>query len=189
VAKEADSGDNPPDEQRSRKRKYGQQVYRVIRRLGAVGAVAQRVRGGRGKGKGKVRGWEMMCQPPAGETATERCALTQTVKEEDKGASNLGIMIEKLPESNTPVLRVVAPLSVYLLNGVSLKIDQIDIGRAAFFRCSPAGCIADVPIDDKLLEQLKGGKIATLVIYLDPTEGLRHLFRLEGFKEGYEKIR
>jgi invasion protein IalB len=98
-------------------------------------------------------------------------------------------MIAKPPESNATVLRVLAPLSVYLPNGVSLKIDQTDIGRAAFFRCSQAGCLSDIPIDGKLLEQLKGGKIATLVIYLEPDEGLRHLVRLEGFKEGYEKIR
>jgi invasion protein IalB len=141
------------------------------------------------KAKATFGAWEMLCQPPVGETATERCALTQTVKEEDKGASNLGVMIEKRPELNAPVLRVVAPIGVYLINGVSLKIDQTDIGRAAFFRCSPAGCIADIPIDDKLLEQLKGGKIATLVIYLDPAEGLRHLVRLEGFKDGYAKLR
>ena len=141
--------------------------------------------------KAKVRfgGWEMLCQRPVGETATERCALIQIVRSEDKSTSNLGLIIEKPPELNATTLRVVAPLSVYLLNGVSLKIDQTDIGRAAFVRCAPAGCLADIPIDGKLLEQLKGGKIATLVIYLEPDEGLRHLFRLEGFKEGYEKIR
>ncbi len=140
--------------------------------------------------KAKVRfgAWEMQCQPPAGETP-ERCALTQTVKAEDKGASNLAVVVARPPELKTPVLRVVAPLSVYLMNGVSLKIDQADIGRAPFFRCSPGGCLSDIPIDDKLLEQLKAGKIATLVIYLEPTEGLRHQVRLEGFKEGYEKLR
>ncbi len=140
-----------------------------------------------GKAKVKFGAWEMMCQPQVG-TTPERCALTQTVKEEDKGASNLGVMIQKPPELTTPVLRIVAPLSVYLLNGASLKIDQSDIGHGAFFRCSPAGCLADMPIDDNLLQQLRNGKIATVVIYLDPSEGLRHLVRLEGFKEGYEKL-
>ncbi len=138
--------------------------------------------------KVKFGAWEMQCQPPVG-TTPERCALTQTVKAEDKGASNLAVVVARPPELNTPVFRVVAPLNVYLLNGVSLKIDQTDIGRAQFFRCSTAGCLSDIPIDGKLLERLKGGKIATLVIYLDPTEGLRHQVRLEGFKEGYEKLR
>lgn len=140
--------------------------------------------------KAKVRfgAWEMQCQPAVGANP-EQCALTQTVKAEERGVSNLGVIIAKPPEANTPVLRVLAPLSVYLINGVTLKIDQTDIGRAPFFRCSPAGCVSDISIDEKLLEQLKTGKIATLVIYLDPTEGLRHQVRLASFKEGYERLR
>ena len=46
------------------------------------------------------------------------------------------------------IMRVIAPLSVFLLNGVGLKIDQTDIGRNAFFRCFPSGCLSDAAIDD-----------------------------------------
>jgi invasion protein IalB len=138
--------------------------------------------------KGRFGGWELHCGVPIGAKA-EECALLQTVRSEEATNAHLGIMVIKPQELNIAVLRVVAPLSVYLLNGVSLKIDQADIGRVPFFRCNPTHCIADIPIDDKLLEQLKGGKIATLVIYLEPNEGLRHQVRLEGFKEGYEKVR
>jgi invasion protein IalB len=87
------------------------------------------------------------------------------------------------------VLRIIAPKNVFLPNGVSLKIDQTDIGRASFIRCAPAGCIADVPIEDNLLEQLKTGKIATFVVYMTPCEGVRNLFGLEGLKQGYDRLR
>ncbi len=137
--------------------------------------------------KGKFGAWELHCQTPAG-SKTEQCAITQTLLSEDKGNANLAAVIARPPEIDATVLRVIAPLSVYLLNGVSLKIDQTDIGRAPFFRCSPGGCIADMPLDEKLLNQLKTGKIATLVIYLDPSEGLRHLVKLEGLKQGLEKL-
>lgn len=139
------------------------------------------------KAKTRFGAWELHCEAPA-DGKTERCALVQTVRSEDKANANLGVIIARPPELKTTVLRVVAPLNVYLLNGVSLKIDQNDIGRAAFFRCSTGGCLSDIPIDDKLLQQLKSGRIATLVIYLEPYEGLRHLLQLEGFKEGYEKL-
>lgn len=139
------------------------------------------------KAKARFGAWELHCEPPAG-AKTERCALVQTVRSEDKANANLGVIIARPPEMKTAVLRIVAPLNVYLLNGVSLKIDQNDIGRAAFFRCSTGGCLSDIPIDDKLLQQLKSGRIATLVIYQEPYEGLRHLVQLEGFKEGYEKL-
>jgi len=135
----------------------------------------------------KFDAWELRCETPSGETA-EQCALTQTVKAEDAANVSLGVMIAKPKEAKNGVLRVIAPMSVFLLNGVGLKIDQTDIGRAPFFRCAPSGCLADMMIDDKLIEQLKSGKIATLVIYLTPYEGIRHLLMLKGFKEGYEKL-
>ncbi|MGJ0510485.1 MAG: invasion associated locus B family protein [Methylocystis sp.] len=138
--------------------------------------------------KTKFGAWELQCQTPAG-SKTEQCALTQTIRSEDKADSSLGVIVVKPAEIKTTVLRVVAPLNVYLLNGVSLKIDQTDIGRVPFFRCSPGGCLADAPLDDQQLNQLRNGKLATLVIYLDPSEGLRHQVRLEGFKQGYEKLR
>jgi invasion protein IalB len=142
---------------------------------------------GQGSIKTKFEAWELRCETPTSETA-EQCALTQTVKGEDAANVSLGVMIAKPKDAKIGVLRVIAPMSVFLLNGVSLKIDQTDIGRAAFFRCTPAGCLADVTIDEKVLEQLKNGKIATLVIYLTPYEGIRHLVMLKGFKEGYEKL-
>jgi invasion protein IalB len=135
----------------------------------------------------KFDAWELRCETPTGETA-EQCALTQTVKAEDAANVSLAVMIAKPKEAKNGVLRVIAPMSVFLLNGVSLKIDQTDIGRSAFFRCAPSGCLADMMIDDKLIEQLKSGKIATVVIYLTPYEGIRHLVMLKGFKEAYEKL-
>jgi invasion protein IalB len=177
--------------EKSRKPESGSMVIEAIRFLGVgvLSAVAlSSFAAAAQKPKVKFGAWELHCETLAGATS-EHCALIQVVTSEDKANANLAVIIEKPPELNTTVLRVLAPLSVYLLNGVSMKIDQTDIGRAAFFRCAPAGCIAEIPVDEKLIQQLKGGKIATLVIYLDPTEGLRHLFRLEGFKEGYEKIR
>jgi invasion protein IalB len=137
--------------------------------------------------KGKFGAWELLCETPPGATS-EQCALTQAVRSEERANVSLGVIITKPHELNVTVLRIVAPLSVYLINGVSLKIDQTDIGRAPFFRCSPNGCLSDTPVNEKLLDTLKEGKILTVVIYLEPSEGLRHQVKLEGFKEGYEKL-
>jgi len=151
--------------------------------FGAFGGAAW----GQGGVKTKFDAWELHCDTPVGETS-EKCALTQTVRAEDAANVSLGVMMVKPKELKNGALRVVALLNVFLLNGVSLKIDQTDIGRAAFVRCSPSGCLADMAIDDRLLEQLKNGKIAMLVIYLTPYEGVRHLLMLDGFKQGYEKL-
>ncbi len=156
--------------------------------LSAGMAVSLAAAGAQDSVKTKFGAWELQCQTPPG-SKSEQCALTQTVRSEDKADSSLGVIVGKPSEVKATVLRVIAPLNVYLLNGVSLKIDQTDIGRAPFFRCSPSGCLADAPLDDKVLDQLKNGRIATLVIYLDPSEGLRHQVRLEGLKAGLEKLR
>jgi invasion protein IalB len=137
--------------------------------------------------KGKIGAWEIRCQSSSGAQA-EQCGLTQTVRSEDKAGVNLAVIIVQAPGARTAVMRVIAPLAVYLVNGVSVKIDQTDIGKLPFFRCSPAGCITEAPLDEKLLDQLRNGKIATLVIYLEPTEGLRHQVRLEGLREALEKL-
>lgn len=137
--------------------------------------------------KGKVGAWETRCQTPSG-AQPEQCVLAQTVRSEDKAGVNLAMILTRPAGTGATVMRIIAPPSVFLINGVGLKIDQTDIGRLPFFRCSPAGCIADAPLDDKLLDQLRNGKIATVVIYLEPGEGLRHLVRLEGLKEGLGKL-
>ncbi|AZG78799.1 invasion associated locus B family protein (plasmid) [Methylocystis rosea] len=109
---------------------------------------------GQEAGKTKFGAWELHCETPAGERS-EQCVLTQMVRAEDAANVNLRVMILKPRELKGGVLRIVAPMNVFLPNGVSLKIDQTDIGRVGFVRCAPSGCIADAPIEDKLLDQLE----------------------------------
>ena len=139
--------------------------------------------------KEKFGAWEYRCETVPGEQPGEQCLLAQTVHAEDRANSSIGVIILRPKGAKDGIFRVVAPLSVFLINGVSLKIDQTDIGRNAFFRCFPTGCLSDATLDDKLLEQLKNGKIATLAIYLSPFEGNRHLVTLNGLRQGYEKLR
>ena len=143
---------------------------------------------GQGAVKSKFGAWELRCETPTGST-TERCVLSQTVNAEEKSNVGLGVIIIKRKEARNGVFQVIAPLSVLLPKGVSLKIDQTDIGRTGFLRCFPAGCLAEVIIDDNLFQQFSSGKIATLVIYITPYEGLLNRLPLQGFKEGYEMLR
>ena len=138
--------------------------------------------------KEKFGAWDYRCETVPGEQG-QQCLLAQTVQAEDRANSSLGVVILRPKGAKDGIFRVVAPLSVFLINGVSLKIDQVDIGRNAFFRCFPTGCLSDATLDEKLIEQLIKGKVATLVIYLSPFEGNRHLVKLTGLREGYDKLR
>lgn len=136
--------------------------------------------------KEKVGAWEIRCQSAAGQP--EKCGLTQTVRSEDKAGVNIAVILMKAPGGKAAVMRIIAPMAVYLVNGVSVKIDQTDIGKLPFFRCTPAGCLTEAPLDEKILDQMRKGRILTLVIYVEPEEGLRHLVRLEGLKDAFEKL-
>jgi invasion protein IalB len=134
--------------------------------------------------KSKYGDWEIRCETPAGAKG-EQCALIQSVAAEDKANVNLVVIVLKTSDRKSRLLRVIAPLGVLLPNGLGLKIDDADIGRAGFVKCVPTGCIAEVVMEDKLIEQLKGGKTATFIIHQTPDEGIGLPLTLAGFKDGF----
>jgi invasion protein IalB len=153
----------------------------------ALGLLAADAANAQGVVKSKFGDWEIRCDTPPGASA-EQCALIQSVAAEDKANVNLVVIVLKTTDGKSRLLRVIAPLGVLLPNGLGLHIDQTNIGSAGFVKCLPTGCIAEVVLDDKLVDQLKTGKIATFVIHQTPDEGIGLPLALNGFKEGYAKL-
>ena len=149
--------------------------------LFAHAAVAQ------GTVKSKHGDWELRCETPPG-AQKEQCALLQSVAAEDRPNVSLVVIVLKTADGKSRLLRVIAPLGVLLPNGLGLKIDNADIGRAGFVRCLPTGCVAEVIMDDKLIDGLRGGQSATFIIYQTPEEGIGIPLTLAGFKDGYDKL-
>jgi invasion protein IalB len=137
--------------------------------------------------KSKHGDWELRCETPPG-ASREQCALLQSVAAEDKPNVNLVVIVLKTADGKSRLLRVIAPLGVLLPNGLGLKIDQADVGRAGFVRCLPTGCVAEVIMEDKLIDQMRTGTTATFIIYQTPEEGIGIPLNLAGFKDGFEKL-
>ncbi len=131
--------------------------------------------------------WEMRCETPPG-ASREQCALIQSIAAEDKPNVTLVVIVLKTADGKSRLLRVIAPLGVLLPAGLGLKVDTVDVGRAGFVRCLPSGCIAEVVMEDKLIEQLGAGKDATFIIFNTPEEGIGIPLALGGFKEGFAKL-
>ena len=131
--------------------------------------------------------WQIRCDTPPG-AKTEQCALIQSVTAEDRANVGLTVIVLKTADAKSRLMRVVAPLGVLLPSGLGLKIDQADIGRAGFVRCLPNGCIAEVVMDDALIQKLRTGKTATFIIFQTPEEGIGFPMSLAGFGEGYDKL-
>ena len=137
--------------------------------------------------KAKHGDWETRCETPPG-AAREQCALIQSVAAEDRPNITLIVIVLKTADGKSRLLRVIAPLGVLIPSGLGLKIDQADVGRAGFVRCLPNGCIAEVVMEDKLVDQMKSGQSATFIIFQTPEEGIGIPLALAGFKDAIEQL-
>lgn len=131
--------------------------------------------------------WQMRCETPPG-AKSEQCALVQNVAAEDKPNVTLLVIILKTADAKSRLLRVVAPLGVLLPAGLGLKIDQADVGRAGFVRCLTTGCVAEVVMDDNLVNQMKAGQTATFIVFQTPEEGVGIPVSLAGFSKGFDGL-
>jgi invasion protein IalB len=131
--------------------------------------------------------WQVRCDKPPG-AKSEQCALIQSVVSEERANVGLTVIVLKTADQKSRLMRVVAPLGVLLPSGLGLKIDTSDIGRAGFVRCLPNGCIAEVIMDDNLIQKLRTGQTATFVIFQTPEEGIGFPISLAGFSEGYDQL-
>ncbi len=165
----------------------GRLFYATLLVMGLIFGLAAVPADAQGVVKGKYGDWEMRCETPPG-AAKDQCALMQSVAAEDKPNVNLVVIVLKTADGKSRLLRVIAPLGVLLPSGLGLKVDQADIGRAGFVRCLPSGCVAEVVMEDKLLDQLRAGGNATFIIFQTPEEGIGIPLALNGFKDGFDKL-
>jgi invasion protein IalB len=143
--------------------------------------------GAQGVVKNTFGDWQLRCETPAGAKA-EQCALVQNVAAEDRPNVTLVIIVLKTADQKSRLLRVVAPLGVLLPSGLGLRIDQADIGRAGFVRCLTTGCVAEVVMEENLIEQFKKGQTATFIVFQTPEEGIGIPVSLNGFGPGFDSL-
>ena len=137
--------------------------------------------------KAKHGDWQVRCETPPG-AQKETCALIQSIVADDRPNIGLVVIVLKTADGKNRLLRVIAPLGVLLPSGLGLKVDAVDIGHAGFVRCQPSGCIAEVVMDDHLLDQFRTGKTAVFIISQTPEEGVGIPLVLSGFKEAFDDL-
>jgi invasion protein IalB len=137
--------------------------------------------------KDKHGDWETRCETPPG-AAYEQCAVVLSIVDQERPNLTLVVIVLNSADRKARLMRVIAPLGVLLPAGVGLRIDDQDYGRLNFLQCLSNGCIAQLAVDDKLLDKLKSGKTATLGIFKTPEQGVGVLAPLAGFKEAYEQL-
>lgn len=145
--------------------------------------------------------WQHRCDRVA-QNGTEQCILIQNVL--DQQDLNLAVVVLRVEDTaatvearkkdanakpvRRPVLRVIAPLGVLLPRGLGLKIDNREVGSTDFVRCLESGCVAEVDMDQNLIDLLSKGKVALFAVFLTPQEGRGLPVTLGGFSEGFSKL-
>lgn len=170
-------------------RRLAKPLFRQIAALAgglALLAVAQPV-SAQGVVKAQYGDWQMSCDTPPG-ASFEQCALIQNVSAEDQANIGLSVIVLKTADRQARLLRVLAPLGVLLPNQLGLNIDGTDIGRVAFVRCLPNGCVAEVVLDDELIAKLSSGTNAIFVVFKTPEEGIGIPVSLTGFRDGFAEL-
>jgi invasion protein IalB len=132
--------------------------------------------------------WAVQCQEQQiagadGVAAVARtCGMTQTVQSNRPGVGLTLVVVKDEQEGNdVTMLRVMAPIGVYLPTGVALEIDGEAVGRVPFTRCVPQTCIAVAEASPPTLAKMKAGGIANFIIYEAPGSGMGIELSLSGF--------
>jgi invasion protein IalB len=164
-------------------------IVRILLGLGIFAAAA--LAGGSAEAQGPIKDkhgdWETRCETPPG-ASYEQCAVVLSVVDRDRPNVTLVVIVLNTADRKARLMRVIAPLGVLLPAGVSLRIDDEDFGHLSFLQCLANGCIAQLVMDEKLVDRLKTGKTATLGIFQTPEQGVGVLAPLAGFKEAYEQL-
>jgi invasion protein IalB len=132
--------------------------------------------------------WQVSCRTPPG-AKEEKCALVQSVTAEDRPNVGLTVVFYKAIGENKKLLRVVVPLGVLLPTGLGLKIDDKDVGNAPFLKCGKRGCVAEVVLQDEVINQLKNGTNAMFIIFDTPEAGIGIPVSLQGFSDAFASLK
>ena len=165
-------------------------VKHCLAGLGLAAAVVAAAAGtsfGQGVVRAQYGDWQMSCDTPPG-ASFEQCAIIQNVMAEDQPNVGLSVIVLRTADREARLLRVLAPLGVLLPNGLGLNVDGKDMGRVAFVRCLPNGCIAEVELDEDIIKVLSEGTDAIFVVFKTPEEGIGIPVSLNGFKDGFAQL-
>jgi invasion protein IalB len=132
--------------------------------------------------------WQIQCSDD--KSGKKTCGMVQVTRSEKNPKVGLSLVIvrAKQGEKNVIMMRVLAPIGVYLPTGVALEVDGAAVGRAPFTRCRPQICEALAEASPETLEKMKKGTAANFIVYEAPGLGVPMKISLEGFSAGLESL-
>ena len=133
--------------------------------------------------------WKIQCETTnaeGGQTPGQKtCGLVQSARSEKNPKAGMTLIVVKTKqgEKTAVMMRIMAPIGVFLPTGVALEIDGAAVGRVPFTRCLPQVCIAFAEAQPATLDKFKKGTAANFIIYEGPGAGLPMKISLSGFSK------
>jgi invasion protein IalB len=120
----------------------------------------------------------------------EQCGMSQRVFDEKNKKIFLNVVVLKRTGEKAPPgeIQLVAPLGVFLPGGVGMEVDTKPIGRIGFLSCQPYGCVTVSEITPELLDQMRKGTAANMIIYIAPGQGIPLSVSLKGFSKAFDEL-
>lgn len=138
------------------------------------------------------KSWQVVC-PGISEKSKDKdkakdlhCEMVSDIVDAKSG-QRMGRMTIGLEKDKTePTLFILAPLTVLLEPGVALRLDS-ELGKPVPYKtCTPDGCIAMVPFDEKLAEQFEEASDGAMVVAAPGEEKTVDVaISLKGFKQAW----
>jgi len=132
--------------------------------------------------------WEVRCY------GQNDCIMTQLHKRTaDTADAVFTIFKPEGLQDNTgqPILalaEIVVPLGVFLPGALGLQVDQNEPKAVPFERCIPDGCVVRAPIAQAMLDQMRRGGTAHLILSPSPDERVRLPVSLNGFSAAFDSL-
>ncbi len=140
-----------------------------------------------GRLKSQHGAWGIVCSTPAGALG-EQCLMRQIVLPPDRAEIGFAVSILNLADGTGTILRARAPLGIILPNGLRLHIDDEFIGITPFLRCFDTGCVAEVALNQELIDKMSKGKQATFSFFQTPEQGIGIPVSLDGFTDAFKAL-
>jgi invasion protein IalB len=134
--------------------------------------------------------WAVECsevQIPEGQPkppVTKSCGMVQTSKNEKIDSLAITVIVNQVKsgEKTVTVMRVLAPIGVFLPTGIPVEIDGAALpNRLQFTQCAPRVCEAMGEFSEETLTKFKKGDKSTFYIYAKAGSGIPMNVSLDGF--------
>lgn len=138
--------------------------------------------------RGTHGNWEIRC------IGQSDCVMTQMHQRGPNSADAVFTVIKPQgmtdPQGNRieAFAEIVVPLGVYLPGGLGLKVDDQPARAAPFERCISEGCVVRAPISSSMIEAMRRGSTATIVIFSAPEQPVQIPISLSGFTAAFQAI-